>query len=126
MPDDFGVAVVVQGEDPAVFAQHAQEGFGRIADLCESGLLEADVDAVVVGDAGDVCGQTVPDGDGSEDLVAVDHAPVAVVDDDSESDRAFRSDEDRDLFAGFDGDEFVVDECFEFSVATQRPVMSSS
>ena len=85
----------------------------RVLHLREPGLLEAYVDAVVLGDFADVALHAVADGYRTEYLVAVDHAPVAVVDDHAVADLALRGDEQRNLLAGFYRNQVVVDEAFE-------------
>ena len=110
----LGGAVVVQGQESAVVADQLEQHLRRVLHLCESRLLEAHVDAVVLGDTPNVTFQPVADGHGTEDLVAVDHAPVAVVDDHAEADFALRGHQQRDLLAGFHRDQVVVYETLEF------------
>ena len=106
-------AVVVQRQESAVVAQQAEQLLGRILDLGVALALEAYVDAVVLGDAAHVTRQGVAHGHRPEQLVAVEHAPVAVVDDDAEADGALRRHEQPHLLARRNGDELVVDERLE-------------
>ena len=86
---------------------------GRVPHLCVSGLLEAHVDPVVPGDAAHVARQAVAHGHRAEKLVAVEHAPVAVLDDHAVADLALRGDEQRHPLPLGDGDRVVVHEALE-------------
>ena len=77
-------------------------------------MLKTDVDAFLLRDAAYVALQPVAHGHRAENLVAVDHAPVAVVDDDPVAYRALRRHQHLHLLARAHRYLVVVDEGFQF------------
>ena len=102
-----------RGRKPPLSRSSCSSLPGRVPHLCVSGLLEAHVDPVVPGDAAHVARQAVAHGHRAEKLVAVEHAPVAVLDDHAVADLALRGDEQSHPLPLGDGDRVVVHEALE-------------
>lgn len=100
----------LSGSLPSCSRRMRSSSWRRILHLRKSRLLEADVDAVVLGDTADVSRQGVAHGHRAEELVVVYHAPVAVLDHHAVSDLALRGDDDPHLLMGPHRDDLVVDE----------------
>ena len=76
-------------------------------------LLQRDIHPVVFGDARYITLQPVADLHRTEQLVAVEHSPVTIVQDDAIPDFILGSDQDIDLFARPERQLLVVDESVE-------------
>ena len=93
----LGVALVVDGEVAVVGPERVEDGFGHAIDFLIAQGGEGEVDFVVVAHLLDVSLQPFALFEALEDLVAVDHAPVAVIDDDAVADFRLVGDEDIDF-----------------------------
>ena len=93
----LGVALVVDGEVAVVGPERVEDGFGHAIDFLIAQGGEGEVDFVVFAHLLDVCLQPFAFFEALEDLVAVNHTPVAVVDDDAVADFRLVGDEDIDF-----------------------------
>ena len=93
----LGVALVVDGEVAVVGPERVEDGFGHAIDFLIAQGGEGEVDFVIVAHLLDVCLQSFAFFEALEDLVAVNHTPVAVVDDDAVADFRLVGDEDIDF-----------------------------
>ena len=110
------IAVVAQRQEAAVLAEQIAAASRPNPDfLAEALPLQADIDAVVLRDAGDIAPQSVADRDAAEKLIAVEHAPMAVLDDDPIADRDFPRPPADDTPAGLHRHVFVADEALELA-----------
>ena len=90
----LGVALVVDGEVAVVGPERVEDGFGHAIDFLIAQGGEGEVDFVVFAHLLDVSLQPFAFFEALEDLVAVNHAPVAVIDDDAVADFRLVGDED--------------------------------
>lgn len=93
----LGVALVVDGEVAVVGPERVEDGFGHAIDFLIAQGGEGEVDFVVFAHLLDVSLQPFAFFEALEDLVAVNHTPVAVVDDDAVADFRLVGDEDIDF-----------------------------
>ena len=93
----LGVALVVDGEVAVVGPERVEDGFSHAIDFLIAQGGEGEVDFVVFAHLLDVCLQPFALFEALEDLVAVNHTPVAVVDDDAVADFRLVGDEDIDF-----------------------------
>ena len=115
LPDLFGFTVVIHRQRISVFTQDLQQPLGRFFNFVVPLALQGEVNPIVVGNANDVSFHSIADRYGLENLVAVDHTPMPVVDHDAESDRSLGGYQDIDFLARGYRQLDVVDKSFQVS-----------
>ena len=93
----FGCCIIIYRQFAIVVAKQCQQFIRRIAHLLQTLLLQAQIDTCIGRDAADICLCSLANTHRAEELILINHTPMAIIYNHAIADRRLRSDQNLNL-----------------------------